>query len=209
MNEAQVYTYARDSFHYPRFMQRLGDWLFRRLVPFFAKEKNFRDLESLIWTAGLLGGVIVLFGRYFFGGLFIGLWVFFLQVKFRIQSQPSDSPSRLQLFFGEGLISLALVLHLWFQGHLFTGLAGLVGILGLYLLTVLENKYDLSALHLPKLYFLRTDRMGFVALGIFLGAFGHRRAYLWPILTAWFLAVLTFYDYLWLLIQLMKHKPSR
>jgi hypothetical protein len=87
-----------------------------------------------------------------------------------------------------------------------TGVAGLVGITGLYLLTNLQMKYDLSAINLPRLYFLRWDRMGIMFLFTLLGAWPGERAYLFVVLLAWFLAALSFYDYIWILIQLAKKK---
>jgi hypothetical protein len=101
---------------------------------------------------------------------------------------------------------VALSLHMWVEGHFMTGVAGLVGITGLYLLTNLQMKYDLSAINLPRLYFLRWDRMGIMFLFTLLGAWPGERAYLFVVLLAWFLAALSFYDYIWILIQLAKKK---
>jgi len=101
---------------------------------------------------------------------------------------------------------LGLCIHFWTQGHIWTGFATLVGISGIYLLTNLQMKYDLSAISLPRLYFLRWDRMGIMFLFTLLGSWPGERAYLFVVLLGWFLAALSFYDYIWILIQLAKKK---
>jgi len=148
----------------------------------------------------------LLFGFYFLTAIFIGIWLFLDQIHLHLYVDRTMTSSRFRHLIEEVPLMLGLSLHLWFQGHFWTGIAGLVGICGIYLLTNLQMKYDLNALNLPRLYFLRWDRMGILFLFTLMGAWPGERAYLFVVLLAWFLAALSFYDYIWILIQLAKKK---
>lgn len=207
MTRDKVFEYARDDFNYPRFAQRL---LIKALNYAIAQIQN-SDI-SAAWLNKLRYGVeglsiiTLLFGTYFLTALLVALWLFLDQVYLHLFVDRSVPANRFKHFVEEIPLILALTLHMWFQGHWWTGSAALVGISGLYLLTNLQMKYDLMAINIPRLYFLRWDRMGIIFLFTLLGSWLGERAYLFVILLAWFLAALAFYDYLWILIQLAKKK---
>jgi hypothetical protein len=207
MTTNQAFEYARDDFNYPRFIQRI-----------MKKALNFsieKVQENKIDSGGLnkirfgVEGIAILtliFGLYFWAALFIAIWLFLDQVQLHLFVDRGVASSRFKHFIEEVPLMLGLCVHLWIQGHIWTGIAGLIGIIGIYLLTNLQMKYDLNAINLPRLYFLRWDRMGILFLFTLLGAWPGERAYLFVVLLAWFLAALSFYDYIWILIQLAKKK---
>ncbi len=207
MTTEQVFEYARDDFNYPRFVQK---YLKRALNFVMAKvqENNVEagSLTRVRYILGMLTMFALILGLYLWTAFFLAIWLFLDQVQLHLFVDRTAASSRFKHFVEEVPLMLAVSLHMWVQGHLWSGLAGLVGIGGLYLLTNLQMKYDLSAINLPRLYFLRWDRMGIIFLFTLLGAWPGERAYLFVVLLAWFLAVLSFYDYIWILIQLAKKK---
>ncbi|MCF6238404.1 MAG: hypothetical protein L3J79_06285, partial [Candidatus Marinimicrobia bacterium] len=134
------------------------------------------------------------------------LWLFLDQLNLHLFVDRSVPANRFKHFIEELPLVFALALHMAFQGHWWTGAAALIGISGLYLLTNLQMKYDLMAIHIPRLYFLRWDRMGIIFLFTLLGAWPGERAYLFVVLLPWLMAALSFYDYIWILIQMAKTK---
>jgi len=208
MAKDKIFEYARDDFNYPRFAERL----LRKLLDVViqkAQAAQIADtqirLYSFISTG--LGALLILSGTYFMAGLVVGIAIFIDQVNLHLFVDRTNSSSRFKhLIEQEVVLVLALSLHMVIQGHLMTGGAALVGLAGLYLLTNLQMKYDLMAIQIPRLYFLRWDRMGIIALFSLLAAWPGERAYLFVVLLAWFLAALTFYDYIWIIIQLAKKK---
>lgn len=207
MSTDHTFEYARDDFNYPRFIQRL---MHKALDYSVDKVKNDKiELSTLNKVRYGVGGVAILallFGFYFWTAMLIALWLFLDQVQLHVFVDRSVPASRFKHFIEEVPLMLGLTFHFWIQGHIWTGVATLVGISGIYLLTNLQMKYDLNAINLPRLYFLRWDRMGILFLFTLLGAWPGERAYLFVILLGWFLAVLSFYDYIWILIQLAKKK---
>ncbi len=207
MTTDHAFEYARDDFNYPRFIQKM-----------MQKALNFSIQK--VQESGLDGGglnkirfgvegiaiIALILGFYFFSALLIAIWLFLDQIHLHLFVDRSVAASRFKHFVEEVPLMLGLSLHLWLQGHFWTGIAGLVGISGIYLLTNLQMKYELNAINLPRLYFLRWDRMGILFLFTLLGSWPGERAYLFVVLLAWFLAVLSFYDYIWILIQLAKKK---
>lgn len=205
MSQQIVYEYARDDFRYPRWLQ----WLLEKSLSWGAEQLRKRDfpeqrLRLVNSTVSVLGVITLVFGWYFATGLLIGFWIYLDELHLRLFVDRSVAKTRLRHFLDELVIPMGLFIHMLFQGHFMTAVATLIGILGMYLLTNLQMKHDLSQLHLPNLYFLRWDRSGFFFLFIILGAWPGTRSYLWPVLAAWFLPVLTFYDYIWIQIQIMK-----
>ena len=206
MTQEKTFEYARDDFNYPRFIEKLLRSLLNSVLGFSQSAKLTATqvrLTGLI-TVGI-GAVCTLLGAYLLAGIVIGVAIFIDQVELHLFVDRSTPGSRFKhLLEHEVVLVLAVAFHVWFQGHLWTGIAALVGLAGLYLLTNLQMKYDLMAIQIPRLYFLRWDRMGILAMFLLLGAWPGERAYLWVVLLAWFLAALTFYDYIWILIQLAK-----
>ena len=143
---------------------------------------------------------------YFISAIFVAIWLFIDQVNLHLFVDRKVAGSRFRHLVEEVPFIVALSIHMWLEGHLWTGMAGLLGLSGLYLLTNLQMKYDLMAIQIPKLYFLRWDRMGIIFLFTLLAAWPGERAYLFVVLLAWFMAALTYYDYIWILIQLSKKK---
>ncbi len=207
MTTDQVFEYARDDFNYPRFIQNI---LKKALNAAIAKvqEENVEagTLKKVRYVVGLSGMFALVLGLYLWTAIFLAIWLFLDQLNLHLFVDRSVPSSRFKHFVEEVPLMVALSLHMWVEGHLWTGIAGLVGITGLYLLTNLQMKYDLSAINLPRLYFLRWDRMGIMFLFTLLGSWPGERAYLFVVLLAWLLAALSFYDYIWILIQLAKTK---
>ena len=207
MTTNQAFEYARDDFNYPRFIQRI----MKKALNFSIEKVQENKIDSSGLNKFRFGveGIAILtliFGLYFWAALFIAIWLFLDQVQLHLFVDRSVASSRFKHFIEEAPLMLGLSIHLWLQGHIWTGIAGLVGISGIYLLTNLQMKYDLNAINLPRLYFLRWDRMGILFLFTLLGSWPGERAYLFVVLLAWFLAALSFYDYIWILIQLAKKK---
>jgi len=199
--------YARDDFRYPRWLQRLliaGLNFGNRFLESRQIQEGTLILLRRIFLA--LGIVLLLLGWYLFSALAIGIWLFLDQLHLQRHVDRDNPASRLRHFGEEAIIPLGLAIHMWLGGFWLTGLAAIVGIAGMYLLSTLQMKHDLAKLQLPSLYFLRWDRMGFMFLFILLGAWPGTRSYLWPRLAAWFLPVLTFYDYIWIVIQMAKKR---
>jgi len=207
MTTNQAFEYARDDFNYPRFIQRI----MKKALNFSIEKVQENKIDSSGLNKFRFGveGIAILtliFGLYFWAALFIAIWLFLDQVQLHLFVDRSVASSRFKHFIEEAPLMLGLSIPLWLQGHIWTGIAGLVGISGIYLLTNLQMKYDLNAINLPRLYFLRWDRMGILFLFTLLGSWPGERAYLFVVLLAWFLAALSFYDYIWILIQLAKKK---
>jgi len=203
----QKFEYARDDFNYPRFIQRIMQKALNLAIEKVEASKlNSDTMNKIRFGVELIAILALIFGLYFTTAIIIAIWLFLDQIHLHLFVDRSVSSSRFKHFIEEVPLMLGLSIHLWIQGHFWTGIAGLVGISGIYLLTNLQMKYDLNAIHLPRLYFLRWDRMGILFLFILLGSWPGERAYLFVILLAWFLAVLSFYDYIWILIQLAKKK---
>ncbi len=207
MNKEASYEYARDDFRYPRWLQWIFDSSLNWAAEFLESSGvGEATLNVTKRSAAAIAGITLLLGWYLPAGLIIGLWIFLDELHLRLFIDRSQAGFKMRHLVEELVFPTVLAVHMWLQGHIMSGFAALIGILGLYLLTSLQVKYDLAAIRLPNLYFLRWDRMGFFFLFIILGAWPGTRSYLWPILSAWFLPVLTFYDYLWILIQLGKKR---
>ena len=207
MTTNQVFEYARDDFNYPRFFQNILKKALNFAIAKVQEEKvEASTLTKVRYVVGLSGMFALVLGLYLWTSIFITIWLFLDQVNLHLFVDRTVPSSRFKHFVEEVPLMVALSLHMWVEGHFMTGVAGLVGITGLYLLTNLQMKYDLSAINLPRLYFLRWDRMGIMFLFTLLGAWPGERAYLFVVLLAWFLAALSFYDYIWILIQLAKKK---
>lgn len=207
MTKDQVFEYARDDFNYPRFIQNL----LMKALNFAISKVQEANIEAAALTKtryviGLSSMLALVLGLYLWTAFFLALWLFMDQIQLHLFVDRSAPSSRFKHFVEEVPLMVALSLHMWLEGHFWTGIAGLVGIMGIYLLTNLQMKYDLTAINLPRLYFLRWDRMGILFLFTLLAAWPGERAYLFVILLAWFLAALSFYDYIWILIQLAKKK---
>jgi hypothetical protein len=203
----QIFEYARDDFNYPRFFQNILKKALNFAIAKVQEEKvEASTLTKVRYVVGLSGMFALVLGLYLWTSIFITIWLFLDQVNLHLFVDRTVPSSRFKHFVEEVPLMVALSLHMWVEGHFMTGVAGLVGITGLYLLTNLQMKYDLSAINLPRLYFLRWDRMGIMFLFTLLGAWPGERAYLFVVLLAWFLAALSFYDYIWILIQLAKKK---
>ncbi|MCF7797516.1 MAG: hypothetical protein K9N11_07450 [Lentisphaeria bacterium] len=200
------YQYARDDFRYPRWLTRILDYLVNMGGEAVRKTSlAHRQMDYVLWGMSLLYVIVILPGFYFWAGLLLGLWVYADQVHLRLFIEKKAPNRHLKHVLMESPFVLGLAIHFWLQGYLFTGLATLFGFGGMYLLSSMQMKYDLESLKIPKLYFLRWDRLGMLALMVILGALEGPRAYLWPVLGGWFLLALTFYDYIWVMIQFMKH----
>jgi len=201
----QQFEYARDDFNYPRFIQGLMEKILNVSIE-KVKTGNIEAalLNQVRWASAGLAILTLLFGFYFWTAILVAVWLFLDQIHLHVFVDRSLPASRFRHFLEEAPLMLGLTLHFWFQGHVWTGFATLVGIMGIYLLTNLQMKYDLNAINLPRLYFLRWDRMGIIFLFTLLGAWPGERAYLFVVLLGWFLAALSFYDYIWILIQLAK-----
>ncbi|MBT3254797.1 MAG: hypothetical protein HN995_04165 [Candidatus Marinimicrobia bacterium] len=207
MTTDQIFEYARDDFNYPRFFQNILKKALNFAIAKVQEEKvEASTLTKVRYVVGLSGMFALVLGLYLWTSIFITIWLFLDQVNLHLFVDRTVPSSRFKHFVEEVPLMVALSLHMWVEGHFMTGVAGLVGITGLYLLTNLQMKYDLSAINLPRLYFLRWDRMGIMFLFTLLGAWPGERAYLFVVLLAWFLAALSFYDYIWILIQLAKKK---
>jgi len=207
MTTDQNFEYARDDFNYPRFILRI----MKQALGFSVEKVQASNLDAgglnkIRFGVEALAIVALIFGFYFLSALLIALWLFVDQVNLHVFVDRSVPSSRFKHFIEEVPLMLGLCIHFWTQGHIWTGFATLVGISGIYLLTNLQMKYDLSAISLPRLYFLRWDRMGIMFLFTLLGSWPGERAYLFVVLLGWFLAALSFYDYIWILIQLAKKK---
>ncbi|NQV29899.1 MAG: hypothetical protein HQ508_03335 [Candidatus Marinimicrobia bacterium] len=207
MTTDKTFEYARDDFNYPRFVQKLmKKALNGAIVKIEASKIDSQTLDNIRYGMAGLSILALLMGTYFFSAMFIGMWLFLDQVHLHLFVDRGAPNARFRHFLEEVPLMLGLSLYMWLQGYWLSGIAVLIGISGLYLLTNLQMKYDLMAINLPQLYFLRWDRMGIMFLFILLGAWPGERAYLYVVLLAWFLAVLSFYDYVWILIQLAKKK---
>ncbi len=200
-----VHRYARDDFRYPHWLTRILNWLVsrasERIKSAGLNEKQFR---SVLWGLAGLYVIVALLGNYLLAGLLMGLWVFADQIYLRLFISEKAPNRYLAHVIMEAPFVLALALHFFTKGYIFTGIATVLGLAGMYLLSGMQMKYDLASIHIPKLYFLRRDRLGMLAIMVLLGAWTRPRAYLWPILGGWFLLALTFYDYIWVIIQFMK-----
>jgi len=207
MTTDQTFEYARDDFNYPRFIQK---FLKKILNIAIAKTQestvDANRLTKIRYITAFMGVLSMVLGLYVWVALFVGVWLFLDQVQLHLFVDRSAPSSRFKHFIEEVPLIIGLSLHMWVEGHLWSGIAGVVGIMGLYFLTNLQMKYDLAAINLPRLYFLRWDRMGIIFLFSLLGAWPGERAYLFVVLLAWFLAALSFYDYIWILLQLAKKK---
>jgi len=207
MTSDKAFEYARDDFNYPRFAQNL----LKKALNLAISKIQDANIDATAFSkirygvAGL-GMITLIFGAYLLTALLVAVWLFMDQVHLHIFVDRTIPSNRFKHFIEEVPLIFALTLHMWFQGHWWTGAAALVGISGLYLLTNLQMKYDLMAINIPRLYFLRWDRMGIIFLFTLLGAWPGERAYLFVVLLAWLLAALSFYDYIWILIQLSKTK---
>ncbi len=207
MTTDKTFEYARDDFSYPRFVQNLLKKVIN-LALAKVQESGVSTQTLNNYRYGMAGISILslIVGSYLLSAIFIGIWLFLDQVHLHLFVDRAAPNARFRHFLEEVPLMLGLSIHMWFQGHWWSGIAALVGICGLYLLTNLQMKYDLMAINIPQLYFLRWDRMGIMFLFTLLGAWPGERAYLFVVLLAWFLAALSFYDYLWILIQLAKKK---
>jgi len=202
-----VFEYARDDFNYPRFVQNLLKKALNAAIrKVQARELSSKRLQNIRY--GILGLSVLstLFHQYLIAAILVAMWLFLDQINLHLYVDRNLPVSRFKHLVEEIPLVLGLALHMWLEGHLWTGLAAIGGLTGLYLLTNLQMKYDLMAIHIPKLYFLRWDRMGIIFLFTLLGAWPGERAYLFVVLLAWFLLALSYYDYLWILIQLAKKK---
>ncbi len=207
MTDSGNYHYARDDFRYPRWLERLmRQALDRGLAAMDRQEIVEGQLRLPQRVVQLFAVGCLLLGYYLPAGLLIAIWIYLDELLLHRFLDRTIPAARIRHFAEEAVFPIALTAHMWLGGYWITGLAGGIGIVGMYLLTALQNKHPLASLELPNLYFLRWDRSGFFFLFIILGAWPGERSYLWPRLAAWFLPVLTFYDYLWILIQLMKKK---
>lgn len=207
MTSENAFEYARDDFNYPNFVQNLLKKLLNYTIT--KVDNSSMDSKGLSKVRFILLGLSILLmimGAYFISAVLIGVWLFLDQVQLHLFVDRSLPSSRFKHFIEETPLMLGLTLHMLIEGHLWTGFAALVGMSGLYLLTSLQMKYDLMAINIPRLYFLRWDRMGIIFLFTLLAAWPGERAYLFIILLAWFLAALSYYDYLWIMIQLAKNK---
>ncbi|MEA3287494.1 MAG: hypothetical protein U9Q77_09000 [Candidatus Marinimicrobia bacterium] len=207
MTTDKTFEYARDDFNYPQFAQKL----LKKVLNSAITQVRNSDIDA-IWLNKLRWGVeglsilTILLGAYFLTALLVAIWLFLDQVYLHVFVDRSVPANRFKHFVEEVPLVVALTFYMWLQGHWWTGGAALLGISGLYLLTNLQMKYDLMAINIPRLYFLRWDRMGIIFLFALLGAWPGERAYLFVILLPWLLAALSFYDYIWILIQLAKTK---
>jgi len=202
-----TFEYARDDFNYPRFIQNLLKKVLNIVIAKVQDTKMQPTTLSKIKASMLVGSILSLFmGFYLLSSLFIAIWLFLDQVQLHLFVDRKVPASRFKHLIEEIPLILGLAFHMWFEGHIWTGLAAIGGISGLYLLTNLQMKYDLMAINIPKLYFLRWDRMGIIFLFTLLGAWPGERAYLFVVLLSWFLLALSYYDYIWILIQLAKKK---
>lgn len=205
MSNEPTYEYARDDFNYPRFARTLVERLLNAAVTYV---QNSAYEQALLnrgrWALAGLSILTMLFGSYLISALFLGTWLFLDQVYLRVFIDKSIPANRFKHLMDEIPIVLGVVVHMWLEGHIWTGVAGLVGISGMYLLTNLQMKYDLLSIQIPQLFFLRWDRLGFVFLFSLFGAWPGDRAYLFVVLIPWFILALTYYDYIWIMIQLMK-----
>ncbi len=207
MTTDQAFEYARDDFNYPRFVQNILKKALNFAITRVQEAKvDAATLTKVRYAVGLSSMLALVLGLYLWTAFFLAIWLFLDQVQLHLFVDRTAPGSRFKHFVEEVPLMVALSLHMWVEGHLWTGIAGLIGIAGLYLLTNLQMKYDLTAINLPRLYFLRWDRMGIIFLFTLLGAWPGERAYLFVVLLAWFLAALSFYDYIWILIQLAKTK---
>lgn len=207
MTSEARYEYARDDFNYPRFIQRFLQTTLNKAIK-FVEESDLEQptLKNMRFGIQALAIFAMLMQAYLVTGLLVALWIFLDQLNLHLYVDRNAPASRFRHLTEELPLILGLALHMWLQGHIWTGFAALVGITGLYLLTNLQMKYDLMAIQIPRLYFLRWDRMGIIFLFTLFGAWPGERSYLWVVLLAWFLAALTYYDYIWILIQLAKKK---
>jgi len=207
MADKQEFMYARDAFNYPRFVEKL----LRKALEFAlqwltAKQIKAEGLNRIRYALEATAVLALIFGAYLLTAIIIAVWIFVDQLYLHAFDDRSVPASRFRHFIEEIPLVLGLTVHMWVQGNWWTGLAALIGLSGLYLLTNLQMKYDLNALQLPRLYFLRWERMGIMFLFTLLGAWPGERASLFVVLLAWILAALTYYDYIWILIQLAKKK---
>lgn len=200
------FQYARDDFRYPHWLTKILDIILNKTTTYIENAGLKRkQLESFLWGVALLYTILILFGNYLLGGILIALWVYIDQVHMHLFIDKKSPNRHLQHVLMEAPFILALAIHFFIKGYLFTGLATLLGFLGMYLLSAMQMKYDLASIQIPKLYFLRWDRLGMLGIMVILGAIALPRAYLWPVLGGWFLFALTFYDYFWVIIQFMKN----
>jgi len=207
MSDKQVFEYARDDFNYPRFIERLLTKALNYAVTWIGNQQiTAAQLNKFRYLMEGLAVLTLLFGAYLATAVLLAIWIFLDQAYLHSFVDRTVAASRFKHFIEEVPLLLALTIHMWLQGHWWTGVAALLGLSGLYFLTNLQMKYELGALNLPRLYFLRWDRLGIVFLFTLLGAWPGERAYLFVVLLAWFLAALTYYDYIWILIQLTKKK---
>ncbi len=207
MSTDERFEYARDDFNYPRFVQKLlKKALNRAIVTVDTNNIDAQNLNKIRYGLAAFSVLTLLLGSYLLSAIMIGLWLFVDQIQLHLFVDRTAPNARFKHFIEEVSLMLGLSLHMWLQGHWWSGTAVLIGVTGLYLLTNLQMKYDLTAINIPQLYFLRWDRMGIMFLFILLGAWPGERAYLFVVLLAWFLAALSFYDYIWILIQLAKKK---
>ncbi|NQV49909.1 MAG: hypothetical protein HQ507_05410 [Candidatus Marinimicrobia bacterium] len=207
MTTDERFEYARDDFNYPRFVQKLlKKALNRAIVTVDTNNIDAQNLNKIRYGLAAFSVLTLLLGSYLLSAIMIGLWLFVDQIQLHLFVDRTAPNARFKHFIEEVPLMLGLSLHMWLQGHWWSGAAVLIGVTGLYLLTNLQMKYDLTAINIPQLYFLRWDRMGIMFLFILLGAWPGERAYLFVVLLAWFLAALSFYDYIWILIQLAKKK---
>jgi len=207
MTTESRYEYARDDFNYPRFIQRILQKILNNSIQMVENsDLGIDTLKNMRYGFMGLAIVALLVKAYLISGILVAVWIFLDQLNLHLNVDRTKPASRLKHFMEEIPLVLGLTLHMWFQGHVLSGIAALVGITGMYLLTNLQMKYDLMAIQIPRLYFLRWDRMGIISIFTMLGAWPGERAYLWVVLLAWFLAALTYYDYIWILIQLAKKK---
>ncbi|MCF7823758.1 MAG: hypothetical protein K9N35_06250 [Candidatus Marinimicrobia bacterium] len=207
MTTDSAFEYARDDFNYPQFVQKLLKKILNYAIQKTQDggvEKN--GLQTIRYVVQAIAIIFMLFHQYLLSAIFIAAWLFMDQIHLHLFVDRSIPASRFKHLIDEIPLVLGLTVHMWIQGHLWTGFAALVGITGLYLLTNLQMKYDLQVINIPRLYFLRWDRMGIVFLFTLLGAWPGERAYLFVVLLAWFLMALSYYDYIWILIQLAKKK---
>ena len=200
------FQYARDDFRYPNWLTKILDLIVNKTATYMESTGIKREqLESFLWGAAGLYAILILFGNYFLSGILIMLWVYLDQVHLQLFIEKKSPNRHLQHVLMEAPFILALAVHFFMSGYFFTGLATILGFFGMYLLSAVQMKYDLATIQIPKLYFLRWDRLGMLAIMVILGAIDRPRSYLWPVLGGWFLFALTFYDYFWVMIQFMKN----
>jgi|FLOH01.1.fsa_nt_gi hypothetical protein len=203
------YEYARDDFSFPNWLQKLLLWKLG-LGETIIRNSGFsiKQVEGILYALTSLSFLGLIFNQYIVSAIGLGLWIFIENLYFRIFVDEPHAPNmELRHFFWETPFVVALTIYMGMQGHVFTTLAAILGLAGLFFISNMKNKYDLKLLALPVLYFYRRDRLGWLFVTILLAALPGERSILFPIIGAWGLFVLTAYDYFWTMIQIVRRKP--